>query len=62
MHKAVKQGLERLPDVYYAVSMTQLVKESFLQVLGHSFFRPKREIKKHTRIKIDTSVPTSLVP
>lgn len=62
MHKAVEQGLERLPGVYSAVMLTKLVKESFLQVLWHGFFRPKQEVERHTGIKINSSRPTSLLP
>lgn len=62
MHRAVKQGLERLPGVYSDVMLTNFVKESFLQVLWHRFFRAKQEVKRHTGINIDSSRPTSLLP
>lgn len=62
MHKAVKQGLERLPGVYSAVMLTKLVKESFLQVLRCWFFGANQEVEKHTGIKTDSSRPTSLLP
>lgn len=47
MHKAVKQGLERLPGVYSAVMLTKLVKESFLRVLWHGFLSPKQEVETY---------------